>query len=186
MKLFVISHRKAFTVVEVIVATVIATSLIGVIYNLVFWSFGTNRINEEYTESILEARKILIKIKKELRESRDLIFPSTITMNEITSTQAIVFKDRNGVLKIINYDKQNSQLKLYSIPIDEAGKMVISNGSFEYDLRGNFKQNESKHILGKNIKKVQFTYRKKHPRVLQFRIQINKYNLVNSLRLLNV
>ncbi len=186
MKFIKPSSIRAFSVVEVMVATVIAASLVGVVYNLMSWSFGTNKVNQQYTDSILEARMVLLKIQKELREAKDLIYPSTITNTEIISTQSLIYKDRNGLLKIINYDKQNSQLKLYSIPIDSSGNMEISKGSFESNINGTFKNNESKYILGSNVKNIQFTYRKRYPKVLQFRIQINKYNLVNALRLLNV
>ena len=186
MKDFQIGGDKAFTVVEVLVASVIAASLIGTVYNLMSWSFGTNKVNEEYTDSILEARKILIKIQKELREARDLIYPSNITTKEITSTQSLVYKDRNGVLKIINFEKVSGQIKLYSIPINESGDMTISKGSFEHNLEGVFHYNKSKFIIGNDVKNLQFTYRKRHPKVLQFRLQLKKYNLVNSLRLLNV
>ena len=186
MKGFNILNRRGFTIIEVFVASVLAASLLGVVYNLMTWSYGTNKVNEEYTESILEARKILIKIQRELREARDLVYPSNITTNEITSTQSLVYKDRNGVLKIINFDKQTNEIKLYSLPIRDSGDIFISNGSLETDLLGEFRNNASKFILGKNVDKILFTYRKRHPGVLQLRLQFKKYNLVNSLRLLNV
>ena len=55
--------------------------------------------------------------------------------------------------------------------------MVISNGSFEYDLRGNFKHNESKYILGNNIEKGSIHLPKKTSSCSSVSIQIDKYNL---------
>tara|TARA_B100001121_G_scaffold153553_1_gene134222 strand:+ start:274 stop:834 length:561 start_codon:yes stop_codon:yes gene_type:complete len=182
----VLRRHKAFTFVEIIIASVISISLAGFIYNVMSWSIGRDKISSHYTESVLEARKILIKIQKELREARDLIYPSTIMTNEMVSTQSLIYKDRNGILKIINFDKQTSQINLYSLPINNSGQISIVNGSIDSTLEGKLKHETSKFILGSNVNEVHFTYRKNKPGVLQFRLKVNSYNLINALRLLNV
>lgn len=174
------------TLVEILISSLIALTIFGVIYNLFFWSLKSDKVTEEFTDSMLEARLVMLKINSELREARELIYPSSLIPSDFVTTNSIVFKDRNGIIKLISYDETIKELHLHSLKLTQEGKFEVLKGSISNDQRGQLIHDERQYVVGSKVESISYTYHSSKPNVLQFRIKINSFSLINSVRLLNV
>lgn len=160
--------KKAFTLIEVIIASSISITMFAIVYNMFFSTLKQDKVSEEYNRNIFQSRVVLLKIQKELRDARDLIHPTLATNQTIVSSKYIVFKDKLNKVKTIYLDSQSQEVKCFEVKLPEGD--IISD----------------KKSLGKSIESLIFTYDIKSASGLQFRVGTKGFQLVGAVRLLNV
>jgi competence protein ComGC len=169
------NRSAGFTLVEIVVATAVSIVLMGVVYNLLFSTLNADKVSEEFTNSVFEARRVVLRISQEMLSARDLIYPSVTSRDRVYSSDFIVFKDAMNLIKAVYYDTVKQEVKLFSVKIDkDTGKLLL-----ESDPKA----------LGRNISGIRFTCDGAHPEHIQFRIYSRsgeqEYHLVSGVRMLN-
>ena len=177
--------QRAFTLLEVVVASTIALTIFTVVYHLFFSTLNADKVNENFTSSLMNARKALVRVQRELREARDLVYPSTVSPKKTQSSSFIVYKDKIGLLKIIEFDKVGGLLRLFTVDVrgDEA---KLLEGSLEGDLAGEMNLNDSKKILASGVTNISFSYHSHQPGNIQIRVESKPYSLIGGVTLLNL
>lgn len=168
-------HSAGFTLVEIVVASAISVVLLGVVYNLLFSTLNADKVSEEFTNSVFEARRVVLRVSQEMLSARDLIYPVITNQDRVYSSDFIIFKDAMNLIKAVYYDTVKQEVKLFAVKIDkETGKLLL--------------EAEPK-PLGRNISGIRFTCDGAHPEHIQFRIYSRsgkqEYHLVSGVRMLN-
>ncbi|PCJ20110.1 MAG: hypothetical protein COB02_05790 [Candidatus Cloacimonadota bacterium] len=166
-KLFIIKN-KAFTMIELLIASSVSVIMFAMVYKMLFSTINHNKVSEKYNQNIFQSRLVLLKIQRELRDSRDLIHPKLTSNQSIVSSRYIVYKDRFNKIKTIYLDQTSKEVKSFEIKLPE-GTLI-----------------PDKKVYGKFIDSLIFTYDIKSASSLQFRIGTNSFQLVGAVRLLNV
>ncbi|MCO4782435.1 MAG: type II secretion system protein [Candidatus Cloacimonetes bacterium] len=160
--------KKAFTLLEVIIASSISITMFAIVYNMFFSTLKQDKVSEEYNKNIFQSRVVLLRIQRELRDARDLIHPTLATNQTIVSSKYIVYKDKLNKIKTIYLDTKSKEVKSFEIKLPD-GDIVSGKKS-----------------LGKSIESLVFTYDIKSSSGLQFRVGTKGFQLLGAVRLLNV
>jgi hypothetical protein len=172
-----------FTIVEIIIASSLALVLFQGVYHVFFSTLNREKVNEEFTESLLQARIVLLKLERELSESRSIIYPILEDSTDLVSSDFIVYKDRLGLLKTIYHDSTHQKVHLLTFDIRASGALV--EGSLVPDSSGSLEQNKKQFTLGSQVKDLRFTLNIEQGKTVQFRIKTGDYSLIGGTSLLN-
>lgn len=167
--------RRAFTLVEVVIASSIALTLAGVVYNLLFSTLNADKVSERFTNSVFEARKLVLRISQEMISARDLVYPVVSEQNRIYSSDFIVFKDSFNIITVIYYDTSQKEVRMLKVNINQ------DTGAMSLGL--------DPKALGHNIDGLRFSCDGQSPEHIQFRVfsrfDEQEYHLVGGIRMLN-
>ena len=176
------SSKKGFTLVEIAVASLIAFVLFQAVYQLFFSTLKSNRVHEEYTTKIMDCRKILLKVQRQLIESRAILYPTSPLAGGSRSTKVLIYKDEVGLVKTISFYKDSAQLRLHTFDLQNS---ALIQGDLEPQPGGELEVNPRYFMLGENLDDISFTVNSSSIDTLQIRISIDGYHLLGGVRLLN-
>ena len=172
-----------FTLMEILVASSLAIILFQGVYQAFFSTLNREKVNQEFTQSLLEARVLLLKLEREFSESRSVIYPILDEPATLVSSSFIVYKDRFGLLKTIYHEPETETVHLLTFDIRDGGALV--EGSLEPGPGGVLAPNKKPHVLGSKVQDLRFTLNLDQGGTLQFRIKTGDYSLIGGTSLLN-
>lgn len=130
---------KGFTVVEIVVVSVIFVLVIVMIYNLLFFRAKSEAEMDSSLDLYKNARFALTKLVRELQEGREVLSPT----GGAPAEKHVIFV--NNCDDVIVYRYRSDQKKLYRAQVDEATGMATGETEFasgvedcSFVVRGSF------------------------------------------------
>jgi len=107
------SRKCGFTVIEMVVVSIIFVLLVGMLYNLLFFRAKSEVEMDSSLDLHKNARFAITKLIKELQEGREVLSP----IGGAPSEQHVIFVNNCDDIVVYKYNK--TQKKLYRALVDE-------------------------------------------------------------------